>query len=100
MPTAVSVRMFIGAFPGGPAEADDAPNLRAVAFDRSAGIKNVQITMSEPLRIGNQSGFQTVAQAKDHAPAVDIMVAQWLRFGGGGYLQMIGMSAPTSGRMR
>jgi hypothetical protein len=48
--------------------------------------------MSEPLRIGGQSGFQTMAQAKDARTDTPIMVAQWLRFGGGGFMQMIGIA--------
>ena len=91
--TAVSVRMFIGAFPGGPTEPDQRAEFARVGFDQITGIENVHITISEPLRIGNQSGFQTVAQAKDSRTGSDIMVAQWLRFGGGSFLQMIGMAA-------
>jgi hypothetical protein len=64
-----------------------------VGFDQIRGLDNVHITISEPLRINNQSGFQTVAQAKDARTGGDVMVAQWLRFGGGGFLQMIGMAA-------
>ena len=91
--TAVSVRMFIGAFSGGPAEPDQRAEFARVGFDQITGIENVHITISEPLRIGNQSGFQTVAQAKDSRTGSDIMVAQWLRFGGGSFLQMLGMAA-------
>jgi hypothetical protein len=91
--TAVSVRMFIGAFSGGPTEPDQRAEFARVGFDQITGIENVHITISEPLRIGNQSGFQTVAQAKDSRTGSDIMVAQWLRFGGGSFLQMLGMAA-------
>jgi len=61
--------------------------------------------MSEPLRIGGQSGFQTTAQAKDAQSNTDIMVAQWLRFGGGAVMQIIGMAkaegwTSTLSRMR
>jgi hypothetical protein len=91
--TAVSVRMFIGAFSGGPTEPDQRAEFARVGFDQITGIENVHITISEPLRIGNQSGFQTVAQAKDSRTGSDIMVAQWLRFGGGSFLQMLGTAA-------
>jgi hypothetical protein len=85
-------RMFIAAFPGGPSESEDRAQFARLAFDQIVGIKEVQITMSEPLRIGGQSGFQTMAQAKDSRTNADIMVAQWLRFGGGAFMQMIGMA--------
>jgi hypothetical protein len=50
------------------------------------------VTLSEPLRIGGQSGYQTMAEAKDARTGTDVRVIQWLRFGGGGYLQMVGIS--------
>jgi hypothetical protein len=85
-------RMFVAAFDGGPTENDDHGQFARMTFGQIVGIKDVQITMSEPLRIGGQSGFQTTAQAKDMKTGDDIMVAQWLRFGTGGFLQMIGMA--------
>jgi len=85
-------RMFVAAFDGGPGEKEDHGQFARMTFGQIVGIKDVQITMSEPLRIGGQSGFQTAAQAKDMKTADDIMVAQWLRFGTGGFMQMIGMA--------
>jgi hypothetical protein len=84
--------LFIGAFTGGPAEADDRAQFARDAFDQIVGIQDVHINFSEPLRINNQPGFQTVAKAKDARSGADIMVAQWLRFGGGSFLQMIGIA--------
>jgi hypothetical protein len=37
-----------------------------------------------------------MADAKDARSGVDVRVVQWLRFGGGGYLQMVGI-ARTAG---
>jgi hypothetical protein len=85
-------RMFVAAFDGGPSDKDDHAQFARMTFDQIVGIKDVQITMSEPLRIAGQSGFQTTAQAKDMKTGDDIMVAQWLRFGSGGFMQMIGMA--------
>ena len=61
-------------------------------FDQIAGIKEVRIQDAEPLRIDGQSGYQTLAKAKDGESDTDIMVVQWLRFGTGGFLQMIGVA--------
>jgi hypothetical protein len=85
-------RMFVAAFDGGPGESEDHGQFARMTFGQIVGIKDVQITMSEPLRIGGQTGFQTMAQAKDMKTGDDIMVAQWLRFGSGGFMQMIGMA--------
>ena len=84
--------LFIGVFPGGPQEPADRAEFARVAFSQIIGLENVKISISEPLRITNQPGFQTVAQAKDGHTGVNIMVAQWLRFGGGAFMQMIAMA--------
>lgn len=88
----LAARLLITATPGGPAEADDRGNFARTSFAEIAGIKDVRITMSEPLRIGGQSGYQTMAEAKDTRSGIDVMVVQWLRFGSGGFLQMTGIA--------
>ena len=84
--------MFIGVFPGGPNDPNDRAEFARVAFSQILGIENVRIQISEPLRISNLPGFQTVAQAVDGHSGLPIMVAQWLRFGSGGFMQMIAMA--------
>ncbi len=87
----IDARFLIAALPGGPTEAKDDDNFARVTFDQIGGITDVRIQDAEPLRIGNQSGYETLAKAKD-AQGTDLMVVQWLRFGTGGYMQMIGIS--------
>ena len=68
--------LFIGVFPGGPKSRTTAPNLPQSRSVRSSA-RNVKISISEPLRINNQAGYQTVAQAKDsHAASTS-----WWRSG-------------------
>jgi hypothetical protein len=94
--TGVDARMLIAALPGGPAEPDGRANFARLSFNEIGGIRDVTITLSEPLRIGGQSGFQTMADAKDARTGSDVRVIQWLRFGGGGYLQMVGIGNADS----
>jgi hypothetical protein len=89
--TGLNGRLLIAAIEGGPAEPDDRANFARLAFQQIGGIKDVQLTMSEPLRIGSQPGFQTTAKAKGAQTGLDLMVVQWLRFGTGGFIQMVGM---------
>ncbi len=84
-------RLLIAALPSGPIEPNDHANFARLAFNEIGGIKDVHLTMSEPLRIGGQSGYQTMAEAKDVRSGADVRVVQWLRFGGGGFMQMIGV---------
>jgi hypothetical protein len=89
-------RLLIAAVPGGPTEPADHENFARLSFGQIGGIRNVHVTVSEPLRIGGQSGYQTMAEAKDARTGTDVMVVQWLRFGGGGFLQMIGVGRAES----
>jgi hypothetical protein len=90
-PRGFDARMLIAAVPGGPPEADQRADFARLMFNEIGGIRQVRITMSEPLRIGGQSGFQTMAEAQDARSGAEVRVIQWLRFGGGGYLQMVGI---------
>jgi len=84
----LNARVLLAAMPGGPKEPDDRANFARLSFNEITGVRNVHITMSEPLRIGGQPGYQTMAEAKDARSGNDVMVVQWLRFGSGGFLQM------------
>jgi hypothetical protein len=95
-PRGFDARMLIAAVPGGPSEADRRADFARLMFNEIGGIRQVRITMSEPLRIGGQSGFQTMAEAQDARSGADVRVIQWLRFGGGGYLQMVGIGGADS----
>ncbi len=92
----VDARMLIAALPGGPSEPEGRANFARLTFQEIGGIRDVTITLSEPLRIGGQSGYQTMAEAKDARTGADVRVIQWLRFGGGGYLQMVGIGSADS----
>jgi hypothetical protein len=89
----VEARMLIAAVPGGPPEADQRAEFARLMFGEIGGIKQVKIVMSEPLRINGQAGFQTMAEAQDVRTGSDVRVIQWLRFGGGGYLQMVAIGS-------
>ena len=84
--------ILIAAMQGGPSEPVDRDNFARETFGQIGGIKEVQIQDAEPLRIGSQPGYQTLAKAKDGQTDTDIMVVQWLRFGSGGFMQMIAIA--------
>ena len=85
-------RFVISAVPGGPTTEEERANFARFSFNSIPGIKDVHLTMSEPIRIDNQQGFETVAQAKEANIGIDLVVVQWLRFGSGQFLQMVGIS--------
>jgi hypothetical protein len=88
----LGARLLVAAVPGGPTEPNDRANFARSSFNEIGGIRDVHVTMAEPLRIGGQPGYQTMAEAKDARSGTDVMVVQWLRFGSGGFLQMTGVA--------
>jgi hypothetical protein len=88
----LEARLLIAVVPGGPAQLDDHANFARDLFREIGGISDIHVSMSEPLRIGGQPGFQTMAQAKDARTGADVMVVQWLRFGGSAFMQMTGIA--------
>jgi hypothetical protein len=87
-----NARFIVTAVPGGPITSQQRANLARDAFRSIQGLSDVQVTMSEPVRVESQEEFETVASAKDAGSGVSLMVIQWLLFGDGGFLQMVGVS--------
>ena len=84
--------IFVAISPGAPMQAADRDAFARDAFATVPNLKDVRITTSEPLRIGGQQGHQILADARDPSGTAALTVVQWLRFGGGAYLQMIGIA--------
>ncbi|HWE79552.1 MAG TPA: hypothetical protein VG270_13640 [Pseudolabrys sp.] len=79
--------------PGGPRQAEDRP-LFAQDLLRSAPVRDLAITSGESMRINGAPGSELRATGKDASNA-PIKVVQWLRFGTGGFMRIIGIS-PTA----
>jgi hypothetical protein len=84
--------IYVAISPGAPGQASARDTFAREAFATVPNIKEVRITSSEPLRIGGQTGHQIIAEAKHPASGANVTVVQWLRFGGGGHLQMVGLA--------
>lgn len=87
--------MMVAIAPGGPAQAGDRAAFAREALGSVPNLKEVRIASSEPLRMGGQQGHQIMANGKDNATGVEVTIVQWLRFGAGGYMQMVAV-APTA----
>jgi hypothetical protein len=84
--------IYVAVSPGAPGQASERETFAREAFATVPNIKEVRITTSEPLRIGGQPGHQIIAEAKHPASGANVTVVQWLRFGGGGHVQMVGLA--------
>jgi hypothetical protein len=105
-PQADSAAQFtISIAAGGPSQVADRSNFARDTFATVPNIRDVRIVSAEPLRILGQPGHQIMAEGKYGASGVDVTIVQWMRFGGGGYMHMLGISptpqwTPTYARFR
>jgi hypothetical protein len=90
----IEPHMIVALLAGAPAEAGDRDDIARQIFRGIPNLKDVRITGSEQLRIGGQQVHEIMALAKDPATGADLSLVQWLRFGAGAYLHLVGM-APT-----
>jgi hypothetical protein len=88
--------LLIGIAAGEAPKPEDRDAFARRLFSAAPGIKDIKITRAEPLRIGQQPGYEIVAEAKDAKSGTEVMTVQWLRFGGSGHLQMFAIARRTA----
>jgi hypothetical protein len=84
--------MIIGLIGSAPTTPDDRGRFSQQIATTIPGVRDARITMSEPVRIDGQAGYETRIDAvsgKDNTP---VTVVQWLRFGSQTSLRIIGSS--------
>jgi hypothetical protein len=89
-------QLVIGVAPGGPASTADRDNFARNAFSGPPNVKDIRITSSEAMRIGGQPGHEVRATGKDAKSGAEIEMVQWVRFGSGAHMRMVGF-APKQG---
>jgi hypothetical protein len=85
--------MVIGLIGATPAQPEDRGRFAQQAATTIPGVRDARITMSEPIRIDGQPGYETRIDATSGKDNTSVTVVQWLRFGGANSLRIIG-SAP------
>ena len=86
------MQLVIAAAPGGPGQPGDRDQFARNALSGLPPMKDVRISNSEPMRIGGQAGHEVRALGKDAQTGVEIEIVQWLRFGSGAYLRILGLA--------
>jgi hypothetical protein len=85
--------MVIGVIGATPAQPEDRGRFAQQAATTIPGVRDARITMSEPIRIDGQPGYETRIDATSGKDNTAVTVVQWLRFGGANAVRIIG-SAP------
>ncbi len=85
--------LVISIAPGGPPDLRDRDGFARVTLSNGLPpLKDVRITSAEPMRIGGQQGHEMRATGKDPTTGAEINIVQWLRFGSGGFMRIIGLA--------
>jgi hypothetical protein len=85
-------QLVIAAAAGGPAQTSDRNQFARNAMSGLPPMKDVRITGSESMRIGGQAGHEVRATGKDAQTGAEVEIVQWLRFGTGAYLRILGIA--------
>ncbi|MGA7485549.1 MAG: hypothetical protein WBW74_01210 [Xanthobacteraceae bacterium] len=89
---AMAPHIIVAVAPGGPGQNSDRDTFARDLFATIPNLKDIRVESFEPLRIGGQSGHQILASGRDLAGGAAVTVVQWLRFGGGAYMQLVGIA--------
>ena len=85
--------MVIGLMSATPTQTEDRARFAEQAARAIPGMHSGRITMSEPVRIDGVAGYETRIDATSGRDDTQVTLVQWLRFGNGGSMRIIG-SAP------
>jgi hypothetical protein len=85
--------MILGLIGATPQQADDRARFAQEAALQIPGVRESRVTMSEPIRINGQQGFETRIDGISGKDKTAVTVVQWIRFGTGTSLRIIA-SAP------
>jgi hypothetical protein len=86
--------IILGVIGATPQAADDRARFAQEAALQIPGVRESRVTMSEPIRISGQQGFETRIDGVSGKDKTPVTVVQWIRFSSGGASLRIIASAP------
>jgi len=84
--------LIISVVPGGPQDAGDRANFARTLFTGFGDFKDLRIVSSDMLRLDNQQTHEIQAEAKDVKSGAPMKLVQWIRFGNGAFIRIVGMA--------
>lgn len=84
--------MVVSVAPGPPPAPNDRTAFAQRVLAGITGYRDIRITSAEAMRVGGMPGHELRAEGKHDKTGADVVLVQWLRFGPGGFMRMIGIS--------
>lgn len=83
---------------GGPEKAADRDNFARNLLGGMAELKEARIVSRDLLKLGTMPTHEIQAEGKDAKSGEPMKLVQWVRFGNGGYIRLVGMARTDSWR--
>ena len=84
--------VMISAGAGAPSQANERASFATNVLRTIQGFNNLRVVSQEPMRIGQQPGHEIRLEGQSAADNSDVVIVQWMRFGGSGFVRMVGIS--------
>jgi hypothetical protein len=84
--------LVVSAAVGGPTETQQRDNFARNLFAGIPGFKDVRVQGTDIIRLAGQQTHQILADAKDAKTDTDVRLVQWLRFGNGAFVRVLGIA--------
>jgi hypothetical protein len=84
--------LVVSAAIGGPSETQQRDNFARNLLAGLPGFKNVRVQGTDIIRLAGQQTHQILAEAKDVKTDADVKLVQWLRFGNGAFVRVLGIA--------
>jgi hypothetical protein len=88
--------LMLSAGNGAPAQANERASFAQNVLRNIQGFNNLKLVSQEPMRIGGQPGYEIRLEGQSAFDNADVIIVQWMRFAGGSFLRMVGISPKTS----
>jgi hypothetical protein len=75
---------------GGPQQLSDRDSFARLAFTGLPPLKDMRLLSAESMRVAGMPGHELRAVAKDPKSGAEVEIVQWLRFGTGAYMRILG----------
>jgi hypothetical protein len=77
---------------GAPSQPNERANFAQNVLRTIQGFNNLRVLSQEQIRIGSQPAYEIRLEGQSAADNTDVVVVQWMKFSGGGFLRLVGIS--------
>jgi hypothetical protein len=81
---------------GAPSQAGERASFAQNILRSIQGFENLRVISQEPMRIGGLPGYEIRLEGQSAGNNTDVVIVQWMRFGVGGFIRVVGISPKAS----